>query len=173
MKKKVVTFAAHDLDENYIGLANAICIQAVRDYEYLLSDKPLPSGVTEKYCNIQEIELFAKRQSYTDVNMEDILHIIKRNYNERFRPFVSDKVGDILRDWPRVKRTRSYYHGIKNPDKFLKVYPYPCPNCGGFLYQGSKKQAAENYIMCSGCNLNMLIPERYRKKEKKKCTISA
>ena len=162
MKNKTVRYlTAHDLDENWQLLANAICIQAVRDYEYLISDKP--SVEENKYCNLVELNNFSEVQIYTSVKLDDVLGIIKRNYEQKFKPYVEEHCDEIMKSWAKAKK-------LKNRDRanVLAHHPYICPNCHGFLYQGSKRQAAEDYILCSGCNLNALIPERYRKGKKKK-----
>lgn len=155
MKKKVVTHPSHFLDENYQMLANAICTQAARDYEYLISDRQAYSmRDSDRYCNLTELKDFAKRQTYTEVNMLDVLNIIDRNYKKRFRPYVEEHYEEIIANWRDKKMSkRDWNYKVAN-------HPYFCPNCGGVLYPGTKQQASQDYIVCTGCNLNMRIPQK-------------
>ena len=165
MKNKTVTAPTHNLDENWLMLAQAICVQAARDYEYILSDMPEPKAKMPATCNATEIEMFARDQRYTEVKMDAVMERINRVYFKQFRPYVEEHMGEIMKSWANVKKNRK--PGEYNKDSTKKLHPYCCPNCGGSLHPGYKNK----YIVCDGCNLNMRIPDKYRPKEGgKKCT---
>lgn len=162
MKNKVVSAPTHDLDENWLMLAQAICVQAARDYEYILSDMPEPKSKMPATCNATEIEQFAKHQLYTDVKMDAVMERINRVYFKKFRPYVKEHMGEIIESWANFKKNRKT--GDYHKEYIRKIHPYCCPNCRGTLHPDSKGE----YIVCDGCNLNVLIPNKYRPKKEKR-----
>ena len=162
MKKKSVHATTHELDENWQLLANAICIQAVHDFETLISDKPAIDG-NSRYCNLTEIRQFAKEQIYSNVNLDTVLDIVEKNFKSGFKPYVTEHGEEIEKNWKRQhldKKARS---------EKLARHPYLCPNCHGILYPSKFKVNKTSFILCDGCNLNAKIV----KGGGKPCSISA
>lgn len=161
MKKKVVSADTHILDENWQLLADAICVQAVRDFEYMISDKPRLEKYAHYCCNLEEVKRFAKKQNYTGLDMSVILKIVEKNYKEKFRPLVAEKGEEIERNWKRLQK-----RGVERKVR-AKDHPYRCPNCGGLLYPCAYKVNKQTFIICDGCCLNARI---IRKEERERCT---
>ena len=146
-----------DGDNAWRNLANAIVIQAVQDYEYLVSDKPMFS--TKDKVTKTEIRLFAVKQQLVNVDVSAILDRVDRVYQHQFRPYVRQNYKSILEMTRKSKKHPAPWSWLQDNT------PYKCPFCGGALRQGAAINSSTDYIVCSQCNLNMRIP-----KEDEQCT---
>lgn len=142
---------------NYQLLANAICKRAILDYELMISEKPLPSHLSEKYCNMHDTIEFLQNQSYVQLDLYKIAKQIERKYKEEWIPYVRQHEDEIIENWKTLKKWERW-----NIDALKKTHPFFCPVCGGIIRPGSKKTASENYIICTSCDLNV---RKTRKKE--------
>lgn len=138
-------------DNAWKNLANAIVIQAVLDYEYLVSDKPLPA--TKDKVNKTEIRLFAANQHLVSTDVTSILDRVDRVYRHEFRPYVRKHSKDIIKICREAKKHPAPWTWLQDNS------PYKCPFCGNALRQGAAINNSTDYIVCSSCNLNMRIPK--------------
>lgn len=147
---------------NYQALANAICKRAILDYEMIISQRPLSSHISEKYCNKNEVTEFLKTQVYVDLDLYKVAKQIERRYKEEWIPYVREHEQEIIENWKTLhKWERQNFEAMK------RKHPYFCPICGGIIRPGSKRTATENYIVCTGCELNV---RKTKKKEETPCT---
>lgn len=137
----------------YENLLNAIALQAVFDYETLISDAPVPVVMGDE--SIEKIRLFAR-----DTPLTGYLDRIDRIYQNEFKPYVEEHYKEIWEDWPVVQKARG-----KNQDVLVRQYKHKCPVCGGSLRPmlfgnafTRKKIGHSSFIGCSSCNLNARVP---------------
>lgn len=135
------------------NLANAVVLQAVQDYEYCISDKPMFIG--KEKVSKEEIRLFARTQQLVGIDVNAILDRIDRMYHMEFRPYVLNNLKGIL-DISKLARKQK---GKAAWTWIADHSPYKCPFCGGYLREGLKRDGNAGYIVCSHCNLNMRIPK--------------
>jgi len=138
-------------DNAWQNLANAIVLQAVQDYEYLISDKPM--FISKDKVSKTEIRIFAATQTFTPIDVTAILDKIDHVYKEEFRPYIKKNLKGILEMSKKSK---------KHPDPWRWLQensPYRCPFCKGILRQGDARSGSRDYIVCQHCNLNMRIPK--------------
>mgnify|MGYP006958160456 CR=1 FL=1 len=145
--------------EAWESLANAVCERAVRDFEAIISDAPLPDDVSMTICNLGELKNFAKEQVYTDLPLDKIMARINRVYKEEFRPYVKKNGKAIIDSWLGQKLDKV------DPDKQRRLHPHVCPNCGGLLRPAKKNSGRDGYIVCTKCNLNMIFVDIPKKKK--------
>lgn len=147
-------------------LCNAIIEQACQDFGMLLSDAPLPSAVSQNYCNISEIRSFAKTQTYVALNLTDILNKIEMNFNA-FKEYCSNNEQQIIDDY--IKAGLNHIKKLSEVEraKKRKEFPHRCPNCGGPITIA--KLRIGRYFACNHCNFNCLIlnPEKLIKEKRK------
>ena len=139
--------------KNWDDLANAIIERAVRDFEYAISDRPIPQDCSLKDCSREAIMAFAKKQALRDIDLVLILKNIEKDYRTKFRPYALKHYKEIKSERARLGRKYD-----TNPHINERV-THRCPVCGGAL------MICGGYVHCTYCNLNVKIP-----KEKKKCT---
>lgn len=159
-------------DKPWENLANAICEQAIRDFEWCISDRPLPQDVQSSLCNLGELKRFFHEQTLTPLNLTAISKKIEKTYKNEFRPFVEEHYQEIYHSWVSQKLDKIDYR--KQPE----LHPYRCPNCGGLLRPNKKQKNMKiRYIVCTGCNLNVRMPEEFvrqinpeTRRRKRKCS---
>ena len=134
----------------YRNLANAVVLQAVLDYEYLISDRPVFDA---RNINKFEIRKFAQEQTFSGTDVNAILDRIDRVYKKEFRPYVRRHHKEIVAITEKAEKHRDSWKWLQDHS------PYHCPLCGGTLRRGSKRDRCRDYIVCSSCNLNMRIPK--------------
>lgn len=135
----------------WINLANAIAIQAVLDYEYLVSDKP--AFIAKDKVSKEEIRLFANKQTIVNSDINAILDRIDRVYEKKFRPYVAENYKSIIEYTKKAKKRKNSWTWLQDNS------PHRCPLCDGALRQGAVRDGSSDYIVCTHCNLNMLIPK--------------
>ena len=138
----------------YEGLCNAICAQAIRDYEAAISERPMPDFISLKDVNKRTIEIFAKEQTLTSLDMTAMLEQTLEDYEDKFIPFIKRNLTQIIEDFKKYEHLRK-----RGGHKFREKYKWRCPHCGGILIFGPRNSIMKNYISCTYCQLCMKLPK--------------
>ena len=136
------------LNDAYENLISAIALQAVLDYEAIMSDAPHEGGPTMTKVAIRKFTKGTKVDKFLDR--------IERIYREEFRPYIALHWQEILDEWPKVEDSSCR----AELEQLQRAYKHKCPACGGNIIPYQTKKERPIYIGCSTCNLNMKIPRR-------------
>ena len=141
--------APHVTQKNYEDRANAILHRAIEDYEDLMCKTKQEGGDS---MSMSSIENFLKRQTYSRLNMIEMLERIKTIYHTKFYPYCAKHAKEISEQWAQFDKS-SVYMNLYDREKATK---HRCPLCGGALRPISK-QGYYN-IGCTGCHLAAYLP---------------
>ena len=140
----------------YENLMNAIILQAVLDFESLISDAPISVG-SDSYESSMTVPAIRHWAKGTKVN--EWLDKIERTYKNKFRPYSESHAKEIAKDWKKLTRKCQTKYDW---DLAYQTYPHKCPLCGGALRP--KTVNSMKTISCNGCNLNVMFPLEVKKK---------
>lgn len=138
----------------WLELKNAIIQRAVWDFEMLISEAPIPVGMSS--CTA-EMNVPAIRQFAKGTDIETWLDKIERIYCEKFQPYAKEHAEEIVKAWRKHMRIRTDY----GREQDLKTYKHKCPLCGGALKPMTI--CGVKCIGCSFCYLNVRMPRKETK----------
>ncbi len=136
--------------KNYYNLTNAIIIQAVEDYERMISGT-IEANIPKSILGSEEtIENFLRNQQITKLNMGEHLDRIKTAYYDEFIPYVEANAESIRKEWNKKSKQHDNVY-ISQRSK------HRCPLCGGTLRPFKKRGYDHVGIGCTGCHLYRTI----------------
>lgn len=141
--------APHVTQKNYEDLANAILQRAIEDYEDLMCNTKQEGGDS---MSIASIENFLRHQTYSQLDMMEMLEHIKSVYRNKFYPYCARHAREINMEWMRFDESPAYMN-VYDRERASK---HRCPLCGGAL-RPLDKQGYYN-IGCTRCHLVAYLP---------------
>lgn len=138
--------------ECYRELANAIILQAVKDYERMICGTTEPNIPPSIMGDKKTIENFLRAQRNARVDMSSVVDKINHAYYYEFIPYADKHYQEMKQSWEAAKKRHTNVI-------FPQGYRHRCPLCGGMLRVFKRRGFTELGVGCTGCDLYYYNPK--------------